>query len=75
MDVDVGDDFQFNADGVAIRNTEIFDNTSGNIDVSDKCNYNIPEANIDISGNTCAWFDVNDDRDCDPTVYGGFDCV
>lgn len=75
LDVDVGDDFQFNADGVAIRNTEIFDNMWGNIDVNDKCNYNIPEANIDISGNTCVWFDVNDDGECDPTIYGGFDCV
>lgn len=45
------------------------------IDVGDKCNYNVPEYSISVSDNTCVDFDVNDDSDCDPTVFGGFSCA
>jgi len=76
LNVDIGDDFQFTEDAGFTRDTKVFDNTWGNIDVDDKCNFkDIAEADVDVSGNTCAFFDVNDDSDCDPTVYDGFDCV
>lgn len=74
MEVDVGDDFQFNNEALATRDAEVFDNTWGDINVDDKCNFNAPVADVSVSGNTCDWFHVDDDDDCAP-VFAGFDCV
>lgn len=75
--VNIGDDFQFNNDSGATRDTEIWDSTWNNIDAGGKCNYNdgILESSISVSGNTCRDFNVANDSDCDPTVFGGFSCV
>lgn len=73
--VDIADDFQFNNDSDFTRDTNIWSNTWESIDVGDKCNYNVPEYSISVSDNTCVDFDVNDDSDCDPTVFGGFSCA
>lgn len=79
LDVTVEDDFQFNEDGVTIRDTMVYDNTWGDINVDDKCNYNPSQAAViaagfDVSGNICDWFYVDDDGDCAP-VFAGFDCA
>lgn len=79
LDVTVEDDFQFNEDGVTIRDTMVYDNSWGDINVDDKCNYNpsqaaVIAAGLDISGNTCDWFYVDSDGDCAP-VFAGFDCA
>lgn len=75
QNVNVGDDFQFNLDAGATRDTEVFDNTWGDINVDDKCNFNvITPADVSVVGNTCDWFYVDDDNNCGP-VFSGFDCV
>jgi len=73
----IADDFQFNNDSGHTRDTEIWDNTWKTIDAGGRCNYNdgIPESSISVSGNVCVDFDVNNDSDCDPTVFGGFSCA